>query len=241
MGIARALRVGVLTPHVAAGPEVELPEMAPAGLEVVVARTSRRHDTAAAIARLREASVDVVAHASTTSGYAIGRAAEVDLVERLHQLAKVPVVTSGIAATQALETFGAHRVAVVHPPWFDEDMGDLAVAYFRSHGFDVVVSTATSLPQDPARVRPEHVIDWVSSRVDDSTEAVFIAGNGFRAAEAIEALEHRTGQLVLEANQVLLWSILAATRTTLQVDGYGRLFRTRQVRPGLNPPVGSAR
>jgi maleate isomerase len=58
------------------------------------------------------------------------------------------------------------------------------------------------------------------------TEAVFIAGTGFRAAHAIAELERRTGQLVLEANQVLLWSILAATGAKLQIDGYGRLFRT---------------
>jgi len=227
-----------------------MPEMAPAGINVVVARTLRRPDTPGtvplppsaaphlhrlarpaalqpAVARLCEASVDVIAYASTTSGYAIGRAAEVELVERLRQMSNVPVVTSGIAATQALRAFGAHRVAVVHPPWFDDDMGDLAAAYFRGQGFDVAISTATSLPKDPERVRPEHVIDWVSSNVDASTEAMFIAGNGFRAAQAIETLEHRTGQLVLEANQVLLYSILAATQTTLQVDGYGRLLRAR--------------
>lgn len=242
------LRVGVLTPHVSAGPEVELPEMAPTGVEVVIARTARRPDTTGtapphlsavrhlhrlagpaalqpAVSRLCEASVDVIAYASTTSGYAIGRATELELVGRLRQVSNVPVVTSGIAATQALWAFGVHRVAVVHPPWFDDDLDELAAAYFRGQGFDVTVSTATSLPGDPARVRPEHVIDWVSGNVDASTEAMFIAGNGFRAAQAIEALEHRTGQLVLEANQVLLHSILAATRTTLPVDGYGKLLR----------------
>jgi hypothetical protein len=47
--------------------------------------------------------------------------------------------------------------------------------------------------------------------------------------------------LVLEANQVLLWSILAATGAKLQVDGYGRLFRVRSsVRPsaGRSPRPG---
>jgi maleate cis-trans isomerase len=47
---------------------------------------------------------------------------------------------------------------------------------------------------------PEQVIDWVSTHVNTSTEAVFIVGNGFRAAHTIEELERRTGQLVLEAN-----------------------------------------
>jgi Maleate cis-trans isomerase len=101
-------------------------------------------------------------------------------------------------------------------------------AYFREQEVEVVTLTTTTLPQDPDRVRSEQVIDWISNHADPSTEAVIIAGNGFRAADAIEELERRTGQLVLEANQVLLWSIFAATGVTLQVDGYGRLFRTVQ-------------
>jgi maleate isomerase len=243
------LRVGVLTPHAASGPEIEIPEMASAHVDVVVARIPRRGDTTTVpmpqppsgvaylrtlakpsalrptVASLREAMVDVIAYASTTSGYAIGHAAEITLIGRLRRLAGVPVVTSGLAATQALTTFGVHRVALVHPPWFDEDMGALGATYFRDQGIDVVSLTATQLPTNPDQVRPEQVIDWVGRHVDSSTEAVFLAGNGFRAAHTIDELERRTGQLVLEANQVLLWSILAATGTTLQVDGYGRLFR----------------
>lgn len=243
-----ALTVGVLTPHAASGPEVEIPEMASARLDVVVARISRRGDTTvtiptppsaaghlrtlatpsalrSAVASLREASVDVIAYASTTSGYAIGHAAEAKLIRRLRHMAGVPVVTSGLAATQALKTFDVHRVALVHPPWFDEDITDLGARYFRDQEIDVVTLTATPLPKHPDRVRPKQVIDYVSDHADASTEAVFIAGNGFRAAHTIEELERRTGQLVLEANQVLLWSILAATGAKLRIDGYGRLFR----------------
>ncbi len=234
--------------------------MAPTGIDVVVARTVRRSNTPgtvppppsaalhlhrlarpaalqSAVARLCEAPVDVIAYASTTSGYAIGPRAEGELVESLRQMAGVPVVTSGTAATQALRAFDIHRVAVVHPPWFDDDMADLAATYFRGQGFDVAVSAATSLPQDPERMRPEHVIDWVSNNVDASAEAMFIAGNGFRAAQAVEALEHRTGQLIVEANQVLLHSVLAATQTTLRVDGPGRLLRASPPAPkqGLAP------
>lgn len=184
-----------------------------------------------AVASLREASVDVIAYASTTSGYAIGYATEVNLVRRLSHLSGVPVVTSGLAATQALRTFGVHRVALVHPPWFEEEMRDLGATYFRDQGIDVVTLTATPLPKHPDRVRSEQVIDYVSDQVGASTDAVFIAGTGFRAARAIEELEHRTGHLILEANQVLLWSILAATGAKLQIDGYGRLFRAARSTP----------
>ena len=76
----------------------------------------------------------------------------------------------------------------------------------------------------PAWTRSD-VIDWVEHHVEDRAEAVFLAGNGFRAAGAVEELELRTGRLVLEANQALLWGILAATGTGWDVTGHGRLLR----------------
>ncbi|MFI5710964.1 hypothetical protein [Kribbella sp. NPDC051620] len=242
------LTVGVLTPHAAPGPEVEIPEMASARLDVVVARVSQLEDSTrpappSAAADLRtlatpsalrpalealvEASVDVIAYASTTSGYAIGSAAEVELARRLRELAGVPVVTSGLAASQALKAFGVRRVALIHPPWFEDEMTELGAEYFHDQELDAVTLTATSLPKDPAQVLPEQVIEYVSTHVDTSTEAIFFAGNGFRAASTIEELERRTGQLVLEANQLLLWSLLAATGSNLQIDNHGSLFSRR--------------
>ena len=66
--------------------------------------------------------------------------------------------------------------------------------------------------------------DWVAPRIPDDTDAVFIGGNGFNAAAAIDALERVSGRPVLESNQVLLWGILADTSLKLRISGYGRLF-----------------
>ena len=110
----------------------------------------------------------------------------------------------------------------MHPPWFNDELG---AAYYRSQGFDAVVTKAADLPDDPARVDPQRVIDWVEHHVDDRAEAVFLAAHGFRAAGAVEELELRTGQLILEANQALLWGILAATGTAWDITGNGRLLR----------------
>lgn len=122
---------------------------------------------------------------------------------------------------------------MVHPPWFDDEVDELGSLYFRLYfrdqGFEVSLFKASGLPDDPDDVRPAQVIDWVGRHVGDEADAVFLGGNGFRAARAIEQLERQTGLTVLQANQVLLWSILAATRTPWEVTGYGRLFR--DVRP----------
>lgn len=242
-----ALTVGVVTPHAAVGPEAELPDMASGRVTAVVARVlppgtaaDRTPPTGAsalraltrgpaldrAAALIRHGSVDAVAYASTSSGYALGHRAEAELVERLRSQCGAPVVASGSSAVEALRTCRARRVALVHPPWFDDEIDELGARYFRDQGFDVVLSKAAGLPNDPRRVRPEHVLDWVARHLDDKADAVFLSGNGLRAARAIEKLERMTGRLVLQANQVLLWSILAVTRTPWQVTGYGSLFRT---------------
>lgn len=115
----------------------------------------------------------------------------------------------------------------VHPPWFDDATSELGATYFRAQGFDAVASRADTLPDDPAQVRPGPVADWVCRHVRDGAEAIFLGGNGFQAAGAVEEIERRTGRLVLEANQALLWSILVETRRALDITAYGRLLRAR--------------
>lgn len=250
--------MGVLTPHGAAGPEIEIPAMTSGRVSTVVSHIRlpgpggagattppvSPHDLRratlpsamdGAAAAFPGGSIDALAFASTSSGYAIGYDAEVALVERLRRRWALPAHSSCVAAVSALRAYGIERIALVHPPWFDDETNDLGAAYFRSQGFAVVASRADTLPEDPAQVRPEPLLDWVSRHLGDDTEAVFFGGNGFRAADAVERVERRTGRLVLEANQVLLWSILAETRTALPVNEYGRLLRE-----GRPPPESGA-
>jgi maleate isomerase len=174
----------------------------------------------------RSRTLAVVAHASTTSGYLIGHREEAALVDRISQRFKVPAVASCAAAVQALRTHEIEQAQLVHPPWFDHEFDELGAAYFRTQGIDAVVTKAVDLTRDPNRTDPRCVIDWVEHHVEDRTGAIILAGNGFRAASAVEELEVRTGRLVLEANQAMLWGILAAAKVSWDINGYGRLLRT---------------
>jgi hypothetical protein len=139
------------------------------------------------------------------------------------------------AAADAVRACGAHRLVLVHPPWFDEEIDRMGVGYFRDQGFDVTLLKATGLSRDPSRVHTEGITDWVSRHLGDGDEALFMAGNGFRAARAVSELEQRTGRLVLQANQVLLWSIIAATHAPLTIKGWGSSSRHFRRQP-LDPP-----
>jgi len=100
-------------------------------------------------------------------------------------------------------------------------------------GLDVVSSVSAGLSHDPGAVEAAAVCEWISRHVADAADAVFIGGNGFRAAGAIEALETAIGRPVLTSNQVLLWQLLAQADDPFEIDGYGRLFaQTLSNKPG---------
>lgn len=134
---AATLTVGVLTPHVTPGPETEIPLMSAGEVDTVVSRIplpeignagSARQQLVAgmrpdvldrAAAAFSVGSVDALAYASTSSGYAAGVEAELSLVERLQDRWAVPVVSSSLATVRAVRAYGLERVVLVHPPWFE--------------------------------------------------------------------------------------------------------------------------
>ncbi len=171
--------------------------------------------------------VDVLAVASTSSGYALGHDEEFALVKRLHERWEVPVCAASLSAVSALRSRHVKRISLVHPPWFGPLLNRLGAEYFRSQGFEVVDARLADLPNDPSQIEPDMVVEWVAQHLCHRAEAVFIGGNGLRAAHAIHHLECRTGRLVLEANQVLLWSVLEHAGVPVAVRGFGRLLDER--------------
>jgi maleate isomerase len=238
------IRVGVLTPHAAVGPEQELPAMAPGRVVTDVVRITAATGgaeieppaTPAGLralteppvldeaARMLPAAIDAVGYASTTSAYAIGFEQEAELVSRLSALVAVPVASTCASAVLGLRALGVQRVALVGAPWFDAELNDLGAAYFRSQGFDVVSSASAGVSKEPDRIASDDVVAWTSRHVGDDADGVFIGGNGFQAAAAIERLEAAIARPVLASNQVLLWNLLAQTGAPDAVDGFGQLF-----------------
>ena len=242
------IRIGVLTPHAALGPEAELPAMAPGRVVTCVARVSAEEDAFEAhwaipsgaralitvplldgpAELLGQSALDLTVYASTSSGYALGHDTELAVVSRLSRRIEMQVVSTCISAVLALRVLDVGRIALVHPPWFDDELNELGSAYFGSQGFDVVSSASAPLSLDPRRIEPAAVFEWTSRHVADDADAVFIGGNGFRAAGAIAALEDALDRPVLTSNQVLLWNVVRHARVAFEVTGYGRLFASER-------------
>jgi maleate cis-trans isomerase len=168
------ITVGVLTPHAAAGADVEFSHIASAYVRTEVSRIHPRSDpptvpedlralaTPAAINEAASAllpGVEVLAYASTSSGYAIGYDAESALRERLRERWNVPVHATSLSAVSALRSHHIERISLVHPPWFGHSLNELGAEYFRSQGFEVVDARLADLPT----IRVKSSRPWSSS------------------------------------------------------------------------------
>ncbi|WP_134126157.1 maleate cis-trans isomerase family protein [Kribbella pratensis] len=238
------ITVGVLTPHAAEGQRAEWRCMAATHVRIHVSRTQNPASPGSepptavadllagttpasldeAVSTLQVAALDALVLASTSLGYALGHREESALVQRLSERWGLPACATAMSAVSALRALDIKRVSLIHPPWFGSSFNDLGAEYFRSQGFEVVEALIAELPNDPDRIEPASVVDWISDHLSPRAEAVVIGGNGFRAARAVHALESRIGRLVLEANQVLLRSVLDSAGAAITIDGFGRLL-----------------
>ena len=234
-GAATLARLGVLTPEFDPVPESEMSAMAPPGVSIHAARV--RRNTAAAFAeppyidnaagQLADLAPKAVAFAYTSSSYALGAAAEGPLRARLEQRVRgIPVVLTCSAAVEALRALGVTRVALIHPPWFSDDINARGREYFRAQGFEVLRCEQIAPARTFTEVRPEEVFEWVRGHVPRDAQAVFIGGNGLRAVGVIKALEAALDRPVLTANQVVFWAALQTAKVSVKVPDYGRLFAT---------------
>jgi len=241
-------RVGVVTPHADVGPESEIRAMAPETLGVHAARvpfgamaTGGAMDPTIplapvkafgepphiddAVSSLAAAPVAVIGIGFTSSAYVTGADAEKDMIDRLQgRSSGIPVVATCNSAVHALRRLGVDRVAVVDPPWFDQELSRLGAEYFSSQGLEVVFHAPCGLPSNQRSINPPELYDWIRAQTPDSAQAVFVGGNGFRSVGVIAALEEDLGRPVVTANQVLLWGMLRAIKSRVSPSGYGQLF-----------------
>ena len=234
-GAGSRARIGVLTPDFDPVPESEMWAMAPQGVSIHAARVSRNREGARAFAdpphvdnaaeQLTGLTPQAIVYAYTSSSYALGAEADDLLRARLEKRTRgIPVVLTCPAATEALRTLGARRVAVINPPWFTEEVNAKGMDYFRSRGFEVVLCARITPARLFTEVLPSEVYEWVRTNVPRQAEAVFIGGNGLRAVGVIHALEESLRRPILTANQVALWAALRVAGVTSKISRYGRVF-----------------
>ncbi len=250
-GSATRARIGVLTPHFDAVPESEFQALAPAGVSIHAARVPLgmvgadgeiipNVDADIARAFAEQPAVDdaaallsavepkAIVFAFTSSSYILGAAEDEKLKRRLEKRTNdIPVIIQSMALVTALRALHVKRIALIHPPWYSDDLDALGAAYFQSQSLDVLAHGQAKLREDYGDMTPERIFDWAVEHTPNDAEAVVIGGGGFRASGAIAAIETRLDRPVLSANQAAFWLALRTSGLSDNLDGYGRIFEAQ--------------
>ena len=242
-------RIGVLTPHVDFVPESEIQQMAPDGVSIHSARAILGViDEAGNIAPkigpeavrgfaqpphideatrlLTAVNPQAIIYAFTSSSYLLGADEDFAMKHRLEQYgqAEFELIIPTLSVLFALQKLGVSKLALIHPPWFPDELDQLGADYFIAKSIEVVHHGQAQVRQDFGEIYPGQLYSWVRQRVPKSAEAVFIGGNGMRAIGCIRALEEDLGVPILTANQVALWHALRVADVKAVVQNYGRIF-----------------
>ena len=248
-GWSSRTRLGLIVPHADVGPEAECGALAGPNISIHAARldfSAMRaggemdptipHDPVEAFTRppylddavgaICLAPISALGLAFTSSAYKHGPAGDRRLIERLKPRTRgIPVVTTCLAAEEALRLLGVSRMAIVNPAWFDADLDAAGARYFRDAGFEVVQHAPCGLASGQNHVTPQALYDWIAGQIAETrAEAIFVGGNGQRAIGIIDAVERSFGLKMLTANQVLYWAALRAAGASLATKGYGVLL-----------------
>ena len=228
-------RFGLLTPDFDPVPESEMMAMSPPGISIHSSRVRyirNNPNSFADAANIDEAvslvsalNPKIILYGFTSTSYTLGTDAELQVIQRLTKISNgIPVHVTCKAAVTALNLIKAKKLALIHPPWFSNELNAQGRSYFESQGFEVVSCKAIAPARAFSEVKPEELSQWVEKNTPKAIDAIFIAGNGLRTAGAISRLEKKLDVPILAANQILLWSALRLIGETYKVSNYGSIF-----------------
>jgi len=176
---------------------------------------------------LATAKVDVIAYGCTTGSFYKGPGWDREMLALIEREAGVPAVATTPSVVEALRALGARRLSVAtpYPDWNNQRLR----AYLEAQGFEVLnvdgePTAAKSGNQGINDQPPESVVEFAAGACRPEADALLCSCTAWRAVEAVDALEQRTGKPVVTSNQATFWAALRAIGLTQPIRGFGRLL-----------------
>jgi maleate isomerase len=187
-----------------------------AAMEAMEAHAAR------AVEELASVPVDAIAYCCTVSGAL--RGVERDRGFCMERRWGIPVTSTMLAVTEALQHLELHRVVVTSP--YPDDHHDAERAYLTETGIEAIAMRGMGFKTGPefAKVTPEEILQFSLDAWDDDADGLFVSCMNFDAMPAIQALEDRIGKPVVTSHSATLWRTLALARIDTPIAGYGRLL-----------------
>lgn len=194
--------------------------------------------TGRAAAELADLAPDVVATACLVAIMAQGPNYHSTAQEQIEGVLRAsgvdaPVVSSAGALLAALETLGAHRIAMVTP--YAKPLTKLVAEYIEAAGVEVHDALSLEVTENAAvgRLDPADLTrHWKRLDLRDCDTVVISACVQMPSLAAIEPVERESGLPTISAATATTWSILRALGLEASAPRAGRLLA------GAHQPVG---
>jgi maleate isomerase len=178
--------------------------------------------TEAAALLVPEGRLDVVAYSCTSGPAVMG----FERIRSLIQAARpgVACVTPLTSSLQALDLFGASRIAVLAP--YVDDVNASISGYIGTHGKTISAFTSFRLAEneDMAKLSPASIYSAALEADRHDADALFISCTAIRAVEVIDRIEQKLGKPVISAVQAMFWQALRLSGFSGKVTGFGHLL-----------------
>ena len=174
---------------------------------------------------LASADVDVIVLGATAPSFLKGRGYDRELIQMIEAATGRKATTTSTALVQAIQHFGAKRVALGSA--YDDKVNGIAKAFLEASGIEVVAMKGLSLVDNlvVGRLSPDTAYD-VALEVDGpDAQAIVLSCTNWQTMDAIERIERETGKPVISTTQASIWAALRAIGHIEPVTGYGRLLR----------------
>jgi maleate isomerase len=177
-----------------------------------------------AVEELASVPVDAIAYCCTVSGALRGVAADREFCRDMTQRWGIPVTSTMLAVTEALNRLQLRRVVVTSP--YPEDHHEAERIYLKDTGIDAIAMHGMGFEKgnEFAKVTPEEILKFSLDRWDATADGLFISCMNFDAMPTIQTLEDRIGKPVVTSHSATLWRALSLAGITTPIPGYGRLL-----------------
>jgi maleate isomerase len=202
------------------------------GVELA-ATISDVHDVREATRILTPLEPAVVAYACASGSFVGGPAGEEAIRRAMCDGGATQAMTASGALLEALAKVGASRVAIATP--YVSDVTDLLCAFLAESGIETVSRTDLRLEGRIWTVPYQRTQELIIATDHVDAEAIFVSCTNLATYDLISSVEEALGKPVLSANQVTMWSALAAMGRTAIGPGQRLLERgpTRAVAYGV--------
>lgn len=179
--------------------------------------------TTAASLVVPEGRLDVMAYSCTSGTVVMGYEA---ICSYFHATRPgVPIVTPITASLEALDRFGAQKLAVLTP--YVDDVNQLIAEHLEENGKQVCGFTSFHIEDNEvmAAVPAEAIFEAALEADRPEAEALFISCTALRAADVVDRIEKKLGKPVVTANQAMVWQCLRLSGYQGEISGYGDLLK----------------